>query len=120
MCLFSLYVAECLALLEGLHFSIVKGFSIQEIETNAQMIITAIHIDRSSAPEGLLIREMRKILKEGFNTLILYVSRKCKNVAHVLARLAAYNKVSDVWREIMPSIIWDVLFQWCLINKELL
>ena len=106
---FSPYMAECLALLEGLQFAKREGLMISMVETDAQMVVHALSHDQSHAPEGLIIREIRHLLTWFNDAKCSYVSRKRNNVAHTIARLAYNKSLFMSWLNDIPSMFWDVL-----------
>lgn len=74
------------------------------------MAVRTVNSDRSYAPEGLLILEVRDLLRYFSNAYVSFVHMKCNNVAHYLARLAYYNKVVTVLYGVITCLAYFGMF----------
>ena len=102
---FSPFLAECIALREGLIFA--KDFNSGPIvvETDAINVVTAVGDNRKLSMEGPNLEDVKQLLVQMHSTGIYHTRRSANLVAHLLARFSINAKCTNVWISETPIIV---------------
>ncbi|GMN43800.1 hypothetical protein TIFTF001_012998 [Ficus carica] len=102
---FSPFVAECLALREGLRFA--KEIECVDIvvETDAINVISAIKDNRELSTEGPILEDVKQLFAQVRSIGIHHICRSANHVAHLLARFGFNSKCTNVWISETPSVV---------------
>ena len=102
---FSPFVAECLALREGLRFA--KEIECVDIvvETDAINVVSAVEDNRELSTEGPILEDVKQLFAQLRSTGIHHIRRSANHVAHLLARFGFNSKCTNVWISETPSVV---------------
>ncbi|PON64686.1 Ribonuclease H-like domain containing protein [Trema orientale] len=89
------FLAECVAVREGIKFAINHGLSPGVIETDAQNVVLALQEKTFNALEGPVVRDISRLLERLGNASCRFTCRSCNAAAHSLAQFAFHNNVSQ-------------------------
>ncbi|POO00893.1 Ribonuclease H-like domain containing protein [Trema orientale] len=104
------FLAECVAVREGIKFAINHGLSPGVIETDAQNVVLALQEKTFNALEGPVVRDISRLLERLGNASCHFICRSCNEAAHSLAQFTFRNNVSQSWFDSIPD--------WLTTNKS--
>ncbi|GMN52856.1 hypothetical protein TIFTF001_022008 [Ficus carica] len=93
---FSPYVAECLALREGLRFTKEIECANIEVETDAINVVSAVVDNRELSMEGPILEDVKQLLAQLRSTGIHHIGRSTNYVAHLLVRFGFNSNCTNV------------------------
>ncbi|PON72563.1 Ribonuclease H-like domain containing protein [Trema orientale] len=107
---FSPFIAECIAVREGLKFAMEEGVMVNIVETDCLNIISAIHSRSSLSIESSIIEDIVVILSWLDNVSCSHIPRSENEAAHSLARFALFAScITTVWKNEIPECISNVV-----------
>lgn len=102
--------AEALGLKEAICWAVEKGFKRCIFETDAKVVVDAIHGSHGRDPFHMIVKDCISLFKHFDDVLVVHVSRSANEVAHLLAK--ANRSMSDLVQEWVinpPHFISDVI-----------
>ncbi|PON41741.1 Ribonuclease H-like domain containing protein [Parasponia andersonii] len=89
------FLAECVAIREGIEFATDHGLSLGVIKMDARNVVLALQAINCNALEGPVVRAISKILERLGSTSYRFTCRSCNAVAYGLAQFTFHNNVSQ-------------------------
>ncbi|KAM7497885.1 hypothetical protein LguiA_022299 [Lonicera macranthoides] len=103
-------LAEAISLREALSWIKDKNMSNVYVESDSQLLISAIRSDfEDSSYFGLIVNECKSLASGLVGCHFNFIRRSGNQVAHALARAASSCFGLEVWESVPPSFISDVL-----------
>ncbi|GMN53247.1 hypothetical protein TIFTF001_022384 [Ficus carica] len=102
---FSPFVAECLALREGLRFAKEIECANLEVETDAINVVSAVVDNRELSMEGPIMEDIKLLFSQLQITGIHHICRSANHVAHLLARFGFNSNCTNVWISETPTVV---------------
>ncbi|GMN45119.1 hypothetical protein TIFTF001_014327 [Ficus carica] len=102
---FSPFVAECLAIREGLRFVKEIECANIKVETDAINVVSAVVDNRELSMEGPILEDVKQLLAQLRSTGIHHIGRSANYVAHLLARFGFNSNCTYVWISETPSVV---------------
>ncbi|GMN53173.1 hypothetical protein TIFTF001_022317 [Ficus carica] len=102
---FFLFLAECLALREGLSFAKEIECVNLEVETDAINVVSTVVENRKLSMEGPILEDVKQLLVQLRGTGIHHVCRSANLVAHLLARFGFNSNCTNVWISETPTVV---------------
>jgi ribonuclease HI len=102
--------AELLACRRGVLLARELGVAKLELETDSMGAVTKLRsneVDRSV--QGPLVEEIKLLLREFADFSVVHVRRTCNGAAHRLAKEGCDNKCCNVWVEVPPMYLVNLL-----------
>ncbi|KAL8158304.1 hypothetical protein AgCh_002850 [Apium graveolens] len=102
--------AEALGLKEAICWAVEKGFKQCIFETDAKLVVDAIHGSHGRDPFHMIVKDCISLFKHFDDVLVAHVSRSANDLAHLLAK--ANRSMSDLVQEWVinpPHFISDVI-----------
>lgn len=114
---FDPYVAECIALRQGLLFAKDTGLQVIYVETDSLNVVRAFGRDDMLAEEGLILNDVRLLLEEVSKGTCRRISRAGNKAAHSLTKFALSSFCSGYWLEEITDWISHIITSDLLVNN---
>ncbi|CAH9142860.1 unnamed protein product [Cuscuta epithymum] len=101
--------AEILGVREALSWLKENRWDCVDIESDASQVVSAIYNGGGVAQFGLIVEDVRDLMKDFNSISIAFIRRSANRVAHTLARAAVSLSDSHVWLSIPPTCIMQAL-----------
>ena len=102
---FSPFLAECIALREGLIFAKDLNLGPIVVETDAINVVTAVGDNCELSIEGPILEDVKQLMAQVHSTGIQHIRRSANHVAHLLARFGINAKCTKIWISETPFIV---------------
>ena len=102
---FSPFLAECIALLEGLMIAKELESVTLVVETDAINVVLAVSDNTEFSFEGLILEDVKQLLVQLRNPGVYHIRRSANHVAHLLARFGFNSNCTNVWICETPIIV---------------
>ncbi|GMN28393.1 hypothetical protein TIFTF001_041162 [Ficus carica] len=107
---FSPFVAECLALCEGLRFAKEIECANIEVETDVINVVSAVVDNRELSMEGPILEDVKQLLAQLRSIGIHHIGRSANYVAHLLVRFGFNSNCTNVWISETPSVVSNAVY----------
>ncbi|GMN20887.1 hypothetical protein TIFTF001_039966 [Ficus carica] len=102
---FSPFLAECIALREGLMMAKEFESVTLVVETDAINVVSAISDNTEFSLEGPILEDVKQLLVQLWNPGVYHIWRSAIHVAHLLARFGFNSNCTNVWICETPIIV---------------
>ncbi|GMN66693.1 hypothetical protein TIFTF001_035757 [Ficus carica] len=102
---FSPFLAECLALREGLSFAKEIECVNLEVETDAINVVSAVMENQELSMEGPILEDVKQLLAQLQGTGIHHVCWSANLVAHLLARFGFNSNCTNIQISETPTVV---------------
>ena len=102
---FSPFLAECIALREGLIFTKDLNLGPIVVDTDAFNVVTVVGDNCALSMEGPILEDVKQLLVQMQETNIHHIGRSVNHVAHLLARFGINTKRTNIWISETPTIV---------------
>ena len=99
---FSPFLAECIALREGLRFAKEIECVNLEVETDAINVVSAVVDNQELSMEGPILENVKQLFVQLWSTGIHHICRSANHVTHLLARFGFNSNCTNVWISELP------------------
>ncbi|GMN69310.1 hypothetical protein TIFTF001_038372 [Ficus carica] len=106
---FSPFLAECLALREGLSFAKEIDCVNLEVETDAINAVSAVVENRELSMKSPILEDVKQLLAQLRGTGIHHVCRSANLVAHLLTRFGFNSNCTNVWISETPTVVFNAV-----------
>ena len=100
-------MAYCLR--RALVFARDMGFFDLIIEGECKSLFWVLHSTPDLSPTGLLFEDIRCLLLSFRVVNFISISSSCNRASQKLAKMACSHSLSEVWLEVCPSTILDIV-----------
>ncbi|GMN40729.1 hypothetical protein TIFTF001_009947 [Ficus carica] len=106
---FSPFLAECIALREGLMMAKELESVTIVVETDAINVVSAVSDNTEFSLEGPILEDVKQLLAQLWNPGVYHIRRSANHVAHLLARFGFNSNCTNVWICETPIIVSNVV-----------
>ncbi|GMN21284.1 hypothetical protein TIFTF001_050116 [Ficus carica] len=106
---FSSFLAECIALREGLMMAKELESVTLVVETDAINVVSAVSDNTEFSLEGPILEDVKQLLVQLWNPGVYHIRRNANHVTHLLARFGFKSNCTNVWICETPIIVSNVV-----------
>ncbi|GMN68653.1 hypothetical protein TIFTF001_037708 [Ficus carica] len=107
---FSPFLAECIALHEGLMIAKELESVTLVVETDVINVVSAVSDNTKFFLEGPIMQDVKQLLAQLRNPIVYHIRRSANHVAHLLARFGFNSNCTNVWICETPIIVSNAVF----------